>query len=89
MFSIIALNKATHNFSDYRSLARNTNYAGLIQANLLSVRIAALDYINEALNIQKQRFNALLDLLESAKKEAISQEEIKTFNEIERLLYTT
>ncbi|MCF2858357.1 hypothetical protein L1286_12790 [Pseudoalteromonas sp. SMS1] len=89
LVSIQALNTASDGFRDYRSLARNTNNAGRVQANLLSLRIAALHYINngkaEALREELARMAALKALLQSAHQDAISQEQISTFNEVEQL----
>ncbi|KZN63936.1 methyl-accepting chemotaxis protein [Pseudoalteromonas luteoviolacea] len=89
LVSIQALNTAAEGFRDYRSLARNTNNAGRVQANLLSLRIAALHYINngkaEALREELSRMAALKELLQSAHKDAISEEQVSTFNDVEQL----
>ncbi|KZN33656.1 methyl-accepting chemotaxis protein [Pseudoalteromonas luteoviolacea] len=89
LVSIQALNTASDGFRDYRSLARNTNNAGRVQANLLSLRIAALHYINngkaDALREELARMAALKELLQSAHQDAISKEQIRTFNDVELL----
>ncbi|OCQ21205.1 hypothetical protein A7985_11275 [Pseudoalteromonas luteoviolacea] len=89
LVSIQALNTAAEGFRDYRSLARNTNNAGRVQANLLSLRIAALHYINngkaEALREELSRMAALQELLQSAHEDAITEEQINTFNDVEQL----
>ncbi|KZN59856.1 hypothetical protein N473_02770 [Pseudoalteromonas luteoviolacea CPMOR-1] len=89
LVSIQALNTAADGFSDYRSLARNTNNAGRIQANLLTLRIAALHYINTgshiALQEERTRMETLNELLEKAHQDAISNEQIQTFIDVEKL----
>lgn len=39
------LTKAINGFSDYRALARDSNMAGRVQANMLTIQIQAYDYI--------------------------------------------
>ena len=46
LIGINALSTASSGFGDYRGLARGTNNAGRVQANLLSMRLAALNYYN-------------------------------------------
>ena len=62
-----ALNTASEGFSDYRALARNTNNGGRVQANLLSMRLAALGYYStsdeQLLKTQQERFSNLNELL--------------------------
>ncbi|WP_295894332.1 methyl-accepting chemotaxis protein [uncultured Vibrio sp.] len=88
--SFNALQTASSGFSDYRSLARNTNNAGRVQANLLSVRLAALKYIDSSdtafLNIQQDRFSQLQGLMQEARQEASSTEEKETFESVEAQL---
>ena len=88
--SIYALNSAASGFKNYREFARNTNNAGRIQANFLSVRIAALDYIStsnpEALRTEQQRIKLLTELSQKAQAEAINQQQLQTFQTIESLV---
>ncbi|MEZ8825039.1 methyl-accepting chemotaxis protein [Vibrio amylolyticus] len=88
--SFNALQTASAGFSDYRSLARNTNNAGRVQANLLSVRLAALKYIDSSdlvfLKVQQERFNQLQQLMQEARQEASSTEEKETFESVEEHL---
>lgn len=49
------------NFVSYRDLARDTNLAGRIQANLLLVRIHALKYVEEQSPDMLSKFNDRLD----------------------------
>jgi len=85
-----ALGEASAGFKEYRSLARETNNAGRIQANLLSMRIAALAYYNfgrdEDLNEQQNRFTALQELLAESKKNAHNDKSEKTYAEAEKLV---
>ncbi|KZN52707.1 methyl-accepting chemotaxis protein [Pseudoalteromonas luteoviolacea] len=89
LVSVQALNTAADGFREYRSLARNTNNAGRVQANLLTLRIAALHYINTgshiALQEERTRMSTLNELLVSAHKDAISKEQIQTFIDVENL----
>ncbi|MFP4353648.1 MAG: methyl-accepting chemotaxis protein [Phycisphaerae bacterium] len=47
VISVIALSGANTNFSDYRSLALQTNVSGRLQANVLKVRMNIKDYLLE------------------------------------------
>ncbi|MCK6262906.1 methyl-accepting chemotaxis protein [Vibrio sp. ZSDE26] len=88
--SFNALQTASSGFSDYRSLARNTNNAGRVQANLLSVRLAALKYIDssnlEFLDVQQGRFEQLKTLMLEARQEASSKDQKETFESVEQHL---
>ncbi|WP_070965765.1 methyl-accepting chemotaxis protein [Vibrio sonorensis] len=85
--AVVSLYSAEEGFSEYRSLARNTNNSGRIQANLLSVRIAALRYIihNESTDLaaSKQRFRLFKQLMSQAKSEAITDNQLDTYHQIE------
>ncbi|MBQ4837842.1 methyl-accepting chemotaxis protein [Pseudoalteromonas luteoviolacea] len=89
LVSIQALNTASDGFKEYRSLARNTNNAGRVQANLLTIRIAALHYINTgsqiALQEERTRMATLNELLANAHHDAISNEQVQTFIDVENL----
>ena len=45
LFSYLTINDSGKNFSAYRSLAKETNLSGRIQANMLMVRMNVKDYI--------------------------------------------
>jgi methyl-accepting chemotaxis protein len=76
IISILAysgLNQGYSNFKDYRGLARDTNLAGRIQANMLMVRLNALKYLKtstpEVLAEYGERLNKMEGFLDEAKKE--------------------
>ncbi|MGC9458764.1 HAMP domain-containing methyl-accepting chemotaxis protein [Vibrio genomosp. F10] len=85
-----ALQTASSGFEDYRSLARNTNNAGRVQANLLSVRLAALKYIDSSdelfLDEQQTRFDTLTGLMVEAQNEALTKEDKAIFERVEKHL---
>lgn len=87
--AIFSLDASEEGFNEYRSYARNTNNVGRIQANLLSVRIAALRYIihgeQSDLRASQRRFDLFRDLMVQAKLEAINTHQLQTYEEIERL----
>lgn len=69
----LGLNSGYHSFVEYRGLARDTNLAGRLTANMLVVRISALKYIDnstpDALEQYTKRMDELSMLIEVAKKE--------------------
>ncbi len=86
LLSYNALSTAAEGFEDYRGLARNTNNSGRVQANVLSMRLAALGYYtsnNEAqLTQQRERFKMLNDLLDEAKDSAQNDEQRKAYDQM-------
>lgn len=44
--SVVGFNSINDGFIEYRGLARHTNLAGRLQANMLTMRLAVLNYIN-------------------------------------------
>jgi len=67
------LDSGFNNFKEYRGLARDTNLAGRLQANMLLVRLNALKYLkvptDDVLNEYHQRFDKMELFLAEAKKE--------------------
>ncbi len=65
--SYIGLSSATNNFIDYRQLARETNEAGRVQANLLETRLQVKNYIQDEeqqfIDGYNERKNALLEVI--------------------------
>lgn len=84
------LNKGYSNFKDYRGLARDTNLAGRLQANMLTVHLDALEYLEtptpELLNEYKQRFKQMNVFLEEAKKEIREPNRAKNIKEAANLI---
>jgi len=90
VLSFNALSTASDGFADYRGLARNTNNGGRVQANVLSMRIAALGYYGTAdekqLKNQQDRFANLGTLLTEAEKDAVNDEQRKAFEHVNQLV---
>ncbi|WP_201350101.1 methyl-accepting chemotaxis protein [Neptunomonas japonica] len=66
----IGLNTAYSNFVEYRGLARDSNLAGRVQANLLIVRLDALKYLKQQSPENVNDFNKRLALLKTLLNEA-------------------
>ena len=75
MVAVNGLSQGFTNFKDYRGLARDTNLAGRLQANMLMVRLNVLKYISDAnpvtLNEYQERKGKMQSFL------ALSVKEIK------------
>ena len=69
----IEFNTASQGFHDYRGLARDTNLAGRLQANMLMVRLNVKDFIITASDKDRQEYadyvKEMQRFLEEAKKE--------------------
>ncbi len=57
-------------FVEYRSMARDSNLAGRVQANLLMVRLSAVKYLTEQTSVNEQGFDTRLVLLSTLLNEA-------------------
>jgi signal transduction histidine kinase/CheY-like chemotaxis protein len=70
--SLVSLIKADSHFKDYRSLARQTNADGRVQANMLMTRIYAKNYVIDAnkANIEgvEQRARATIEMIAQARE---------------------
>lgn len=88
--SFNGLYTADDGFVEYRSYARNTNEAGRIQANLLSMRLGVINYFsksNEAnLKIKQEGWKALSELIPEAKNLVIDTSQLKVYDQIEQKL---
>lgn len=71
--SVVGFNSINDGFIEYRGLARNTNLAGRLQANMLTMRLAVLNYINtqsdNSITQYEDRKASMLDFLREAEKE--------------------
>jgi methyl-accepting chemotaxis protein len=69
----IGLNKASDGFTEYREMARDSNLAGRLHANLLMTRMGAVKYIrdgtDESLRQFKERRDAFQGFLNDAQRE--------------------
>ncbi|MGY8870368.1 MAG: methyl-accepting chemotaxis protein [Pseudomonadales bacterium] len=66
----VGLSTGYSNFVEYRGLARDSNLAGRVQANLLIVRLNALKYLKQQSPENIKNFNERLILLEELLDEA-------------------
>ena len=87
VIATIALTSATDKFADYRSLARQTNTAGRLQANLLSARMGVKDFVISAsadeLKVFEDRWRLLTEILDEAKSEIDNPQRRQTLQAIE------
>ncbi|KJY93332.1 methyl-accepting chemotaxis protein [Pseudoalteromonas piscicida] len=76
----VGLNGGYSNFVEYRSLARASNLASTLEANLLSLRINVLNYLKQQSKDDIEQFEQKVKLLHdelAEAKEALSQKESK------------
>ena len=92
IFSYVGLNNGYTGFTQYRSLAKHTNLAGRVQANLLMVRLNVLKYIKEddpkVLTNYQERLERTEHFLIEAKKEIKNPTRAKNVRESIELLNT-
>jgi methyl-accepting chemotaxis protein len=69
-FSYIGLSGGYSNFKEYRGLARDTNLASSIQANMLLVRLNVLKYIKTPTTEVLKEYNGRLDRMNGFLKKA-------------------
>lgn len=85
--SILALNKADTGITQYRELARDTNLAGRLQANILMVRMNVKDYLitksDHDLNQYRDYLAKVQDFLQEAKQEIHNPKRASLIAEIE------
>lgn len=90
MIGFSSLNNATDGFSHYRAMARDTNLAGRVQANMLMVRMNVKDYIITASDKDKQQFEEYWKktqgFIETAQKEIQDPARAQKIDEIDKEL---
>jgi methyl-accepting chemotaxis protein len=86
--SIVNLQNNKDGFSSYRALARDTNLAGRLQANILLMNIAANEYIKNSSQTAFTEYQAreanILQFLATAKKEIQNPERAALVDSIEQ-----
>ncbi len=90
--SYTGLNQSFQGFTSYRELARDSNLSARVQANMLSMRLAVLGFINTRDEARIEEYNqrkaAMDSYLKQAREEIIKPERAelisKTISEIER-----
>ncbi|MFC3031711.1 methyl-accepting chemotaxis protein [Pseudoalteromonas fenneropenaei] len=78
LFSYFTISSGHSNFVDYRQLARTSNSVAVLQADLLSIRIAAIKYFKEQLPEHVKEFNErsanLGEQMQQAKQQLLEPE---------------
>ena len=84
----LGLNGAVSNFSEYRTTARESNYMGRIQANLLEARLGVKDFIlngsDEARERVNQRIAALQEIMQSSRETLAGSESLAEMEAMSR-----
>lgn len=68
--SYMGFNKVNDGFVEYRGLARDTNLVGRVQANMLTMRLAVLNYINTQSQTSTKQYNKRKEKMRAFLKEA-------------------
>ena len=68
--SFYSLRRASNGFAEYRGLARDTNLAGRLQANMLMVRMNVKDYIKTSSDEDRRQYAAYLEKMHEFLQEA-------------------
>ncbi len=83
-----ALNTASDGFGEYREMARDTNLAGRLQANMLMVRMNVKDYIITGSDMDKQQYQEyygkMSEFLAEAQKEINNPERAAKIDAVEK-----
>jgi methyl-accepting chemotaxis protein len=73
IFSIININKTADGFTKYREMAKHSVLSGLVQSNMLMIRMSVKDYLHTKSKKDIEEFNHYFDIthqyIEKAKKE--------------------
>lgn len=84
--SFFALKSASDGFKDYRELARDSNLAGILQSNMLMVRMNVKDFLltgsNKDIEQYTQYFNDVDALLKKAKTEINNPQRAEMVSEL-------
>jgi methyl-accepting chemotaxis protein len=84
---IIALKKADEGIARYEGLARETNFSGLLQANMLMVRMNVLSYLDTQNENDLTQYKAYLDEMDTflvqSKKEIQQPERVQIITNLE------
>ena len=85
--SFIGLNRASSGFREYREMARDTNLAGRLQANMLLVRMNVKNYLisgsEAALTEYHNRWEKMAQFQSQAKKEIQNPERAKKIDAVD------
>ncbi len=88
--AFFGLNAADRGFSNYRDLARDTNLVANVQAQMLTMRIQVLGYLDiptaERLAEYRERYEAMIQLLNEANREITDPERQDGLRRISQLV---
>ena len=88
--SLMALQKSSSGFTDYRNFAKDANLIGKIQTGILQGRTEVKDYIITGANKYSLRYSAnaktIFPLIDKAEKELVSQNRVEIIKEVKNLL---
>ena len=83
-----ALQNASYGFSNYRAMARDSNLAGLLESDMLMVRMNVKDFIITGSDKDKQEYQhyikSMHKYLEQAKKDIQNPERVKKINFVDK-----
>ena len=83
-----ALQNASYGFSNYREMARDSNLAGLLESDMLMVRMNVKDFIITGSDKDKQEYQhyikSMHKYLEQAKKDIQNPERVKKVNFVDK-----
>jgi len=83
-----AISNASGGFTEYRTLARDTNLAGRLQANMLMVRMSVKDFIiagsEKAKAEYKEHFTKMRTFMDEAQKELVNPERARLVDEADQ-----
>lgn len=71
--SITKTQESAEGFKDYREMARDTTLAGLVQSNMLMVRMNVKDYLMEPVEKEVQEFNQYFEQTDNLVKQALAE----------------
>ena len=71
--SVIQMSAAADGFAEYRGLARDTNLAGRLQANMLMVRMNVKDFLITGSEKDREEYESYYDIMMGFLKEAQSE----------------
>ncbi len=84
--SWVGLSSSYTGLVDYRGLARDTNLAGRVQANMLMVRLSVLKFLNErseeSINIYTERLTKMEGFLDEARAEIQQPERARLIKQV-------
>ncbi len=89
--SYLTVSNSTDGFVNYRNLARNNNLSGLVQADMLMVRMNVKDFIirgnDKDVEEYEEYYNSMLTFLDQAMKDIKESEKLGKMKKIDDLVH--